>query len=140
MNKLFSIFLQMNVVLSLHGHLNPTDPSVHPVLIVGQKDNLSQVSYDTLKVKLQPKVSEEVSLFCCRGFIFYILKYIQSIRTHRPDWSRVQIIFSDILVMVHILSWQCLRFLSSLKLSFLCNLKEIYFVVYFWHWNFCVQK
>lgn len=50
-----------HVNLLFSRNLAPSDPSQRPVLIVGQLKNLAKVNYDTIKVKLEPRVSEEVS-------------------------------------------------------------------------------
>ena len=46
--------------ISEEDHLQDSDPKHHPVLIVGLLENLTRVTYDTLKVKLLPRVSKEV--------------------------------------------------------------------------------
>ncbi len=50
-----------NVTLNFRGQLTPSDPSRRPILIVGQVRNLAKVSYEIIKVKLEPRVNEEVS-------------------------------------------------------------------------------
>lgn len=50
-----------NVLLKFSGQLTSCDPSQHPVLIVGQLRHLAKVKYEVLKVKLEPRVNEEVS-------------------------------------------------------------------------------
>lgn len=47
------------VKLRFSSVLTPSDPNQHPVLIVGQLKNLHRVSYDVLKTKLEPRVTEE---------------------------------------------------------------------------------
>lgn len=51
-----------NVKLLFSNSLKTSDPNEHPVLIVGQVKYLSNIGYDVLKVKLEPRVNEEVSL------------------------------------------------------------------------------
>ena len=50
------------VVLHFSGELSKSDPAQHAVLIVGQIHHLLKLSYEKLKVKLEPRVSEEVGL------------------------------------------------------------------------------
>ena len=49
-----------NVNLKYSGSLNVSDPSQHPVLIVGQLKNLTKVRWEAIKAKLEPRVTEEV--------------------------------------------------------------------------------
>ena len=51
------------VKLRFSGTLTQSDPNQHPVVIVGQLKNLHRVSYEVLKVKLEPRVTEEVCIF-----------------------------------------------------------------------------
>ena len=53
--------IMSHVNLLFSNHLAISDPSQHPILIVGQTKNLAKLSYDVVKVKLEPRVSEEVS-------------------------------------------------------------------------------
>lgn len=48
------------VKLKFQSGLAPSDPQQTPVLIVGQLKNLTAVKFETIKVKLEPRVSEEV--------------------------------------------------------------------------------
>uniref|UniRef100_A0A1B6CJQ1 Probable aminopeptidase NPEPL1 N-terminal domain-containing protein n=1 Tax=Clastoptera arizonana TaxID=38151 RepID=A0A1B6CJQ1_9HEMI len=50
----------MNINIKFNNGLDTCDPQNTPVLIVGQLKNLNQVNYDTIKVKLQPRVTEEI--------------------------------------------------------------------------------
>ena len=52
-----------NVSLTFSASLTPSDPKEHPVLIVGQQHNLNKLSYDVIKVKLEPRVSKDVSIY-----------------------------------------------------------------------------
>ncbi|KAK2149672.1 hypothetical protein LSH36_442g01046 [Paralvinella palmiformis] len=49
-----------NVSLTFSASLTPSDPKEHPVLIVGQQHNLNKLSYDVIKVKLEPRVSKDI--------------------------------------------------------------------------------
>ena len=40
--------------------LTPSDPDTQPVIILGQIRHLARVSWDTIKVKLEPQVTEAV--------------------------------------------------------------------------------
>ena len=51
----------VQVCFSKANTLVPCDPKYHPVLIVGQLRNINKVTYDVIKVKLQPRVTKEVS-------------------------------------------------------------------------------
>lgn len=48
-----------SVSLKFSGVLTPSDPQEKPVLIAGQIKNLVKVKYDILKIKLEPRVSQE---------------------------------------------------------------------------------
>ncbi|PSN48819.1 putative aminopeptidase NPEPL1 [Blattella germanica] len=48
--------------LQFLGHLTPSDPQTRPVVIIGQVKNLAKVKYADIKVKLEPRVTEEVYL------------------------------------------------------------------------------
>lgn len=48
------------VKLEFQDGLTPSDPQKKPVLIVGQLKNLAKVKYDEIKIKLEPRVTEEV--------------------------------------------------------------------------------
>lgn len=48
--------------LKFLGSLTQTDPYVHPVVIIGQVKNLAKIKFSDLKVKLEPRVTEEVYL------------------------------------------------------------------------------
>ena len=50
------------VALHFSGELSKSDPAQHAVLIVGQIHHLLKLTYEKLKVKLEPRVSEEVGL------------------------------------------------------------------------------
>lgn len=43
--------------------LKESDPQQTPVLIIGQLKHLTQLKYDDIKSKIEPRVSEEVSYF-----------------------------------------------------------------------------
>lgn len=47
-------------VLKFSGHLTPSDPLHHPVLIIGQPRNLAKITFDHVKCKLEPRVGEEM--------------------------------------------------------------------------------
>lgn len=49
-----------NVVLEFKVSAGDSEPQFRPVLIVGQQNNLQQVSWSSVKGKLQPVVSKEV--------------------------------------------------------------------------------
>lgn len=49
-----------SVSLKFSGVITPSDPQDKPVLIAGQIKNLVKVKYDLLKIKLEPRVSQEV--------------------------------------------------------------------------------
>jgi len=54
------ILLKMaNVTLSFGCGLTTSDPNHHPVCFIGQLKNLNSISYDDVKIKLNPRVSEE---------------------------------------------------------------------------------
>ncbi|KAH8018621.1 hypothetical protein HPB51_009060 [Rhipicephalus microplus] len=54
-------FLSMcKTVLKFSGHLTPSDPLHHPVLIIGQPRNLAKITFDHVKCKLEPRVGEEM--------------------------------------------------------------------------------
>ncbi|XP_069676729.1 probable aminopeptidase NPEPL1 isoform X1 [Periplaneta americana] len=48
--------------LQFMGSLTKTDPQSHPVVIIGQVKNLAKVKFSDIKVKLEPRVTEEVYL------------------------------------------------------------------------------
>lgn len=48
------------VKVTFSNKLTESDPLVNPVIIIGKLENLKQVPYDVIKVKLEPRVSEEV--------------------------------------------------------------------------------
>lgn len=50
------------VKITFSNKLTESDPLVNPVIILGKLENLKQVSYNVIKAKLDPRVSEEVSL------------------------------------------------------------------------------
>ena len=50
--------------LKFLGSLTQTDPYIHPVVIIGQVKNLAKVNFSDLKVKLEPRVNEEVCRHC----------------------------------------------------------------------------
>jgi hypothetical protein len=50
--------------LQFMGSLTQTDPHVHPVLIIGQVKNLAKIKFSDIKVKLEPRVTEEVCTHC----------------------------------------------------------------------------
>jgi hypothetical protein len=49
-----------NVTIKFLGTLKETDPTNHPVTIIGQVKNLNEVSYDAVKAKFGTRVNEEV--------------------------------------------------------------------------------
>lgn len=49
-----------SAIIKYNGHLTPSDPLHQPVLIIGQPRNLSKISFDDVKSKLDPRVGEEV--------------------------------------------------------------------------------
>ncbi|XP_075231880.1 putative aminopeptidase NPEPL1 granny smith protein isoform X2 [Lycorma delicatula] len=51
-----------SVSLKFSGVITPSDPQDKPVLIAGQIKNLVKVKYDLLKIKLEPRVSQEAYL------------------------------------------------------------------------------
>ena len=55
-----AVFNMTNVNLKFSSTLAPSDPSLNPVLIVGQLKNLTRLTFEDVKVKLQNRVSEEV--------------------------------------------------------------------------------
>jgi len=50
--------------LQFLGSLTQTDPYIHPVVIIGQVKNLAKIKFSDLKVKLGPRVTEEVCCHC----------------------------------------------------------------------------
>lgn len=50
--------------LQFLGSLTQTDPHVHPVVIIGQVQNLAKIKFDDIKMKLEPRVTEEVCSQC----------------------------------------------------------------------------
>ena len=56
-----AVIVTMAVNLKFSGTLTPSDPKDHPVLIVGQRKHLANISYDDVSCKLQPRVTAEVS-------------------------------------------------------------------------------
>jgi len=50
--------------LQFLGSLTQTDPYIHPVVIIGQVKNLTKIKFSDLKVKLEPRVTEEVCSHC----------------------------------------------------------------------------
>lgn len=50
--------------LQFLGSLTQTDPHVHPVVIIGQVQNLAKIKFNDIKVKLEPRVTEEVCSQC----------------------------------------------------------------------------
>lgn len=49
------------VKITFSNKLTESDPLVNPVIIIGKLENLKQVSFNVIKAKLDPRVSEEVS-------------------------------------------------------------------------------
>nr|AMO02523.1 aminopeptidase NPEPL1 [Tityus serrulatus] len=49
-----------NVQLKFSNCLTQSDPHLYPVLIIGQSKNLVKVTYDDIKLKLEPRVKEEI--------------------------------------------------------------------------------
>ncbi|XP_077503041.1 putative aminopeptidase NPEPL1 granny smith protein isoform X1 [Amblyomma americanum] len=47
-------------VIKFNGHLTPSDPLHHPVLIIGQPKNLAKITFEDVKCKLEPRVGEEM--------------------------------------------------------------------------------
>lgn len=58
----FSFFFsQMSAaVIKFNAAPIKTDPNVHPVLIVGQLPHLSLLEFDHVKMKLEPRVNEDI--------------------------------------------------------------------------------
>lgn len=50
----------MSTQLVFSNVLSRTDPQQNPVLIIGQVKHLTQVKYQDIRIKLEPRVSEEV--------------------------------------------------------------------------------
>ena len=50
-----------NVKLRFRAELSTTDPAQHAVLIVGQLRHLLKLPYEKIKVKLEPRATEDVS-------------------------------------------------------------------------------
>jgi probable aminopeptidase NPEPL1 len=50
----------MGTQLKYAAHLETSDPQKSPVTIIGQLEHLKALSYDKIKAKLEPRVSEEV--------------------------------------------------------------------------------
>ncbi|KAJ9586400.1 hypothetical protein L9F63_019952, partial [Diploptera punctata] len=48
--------------LQFLGQLTRTDPQTHPVVIIGQVKNLAKIKFNDVKMKLEPRVTEEVYL------------------------------------------------------------------------------
>ncbi|XP_034243445.1 probable aminopeptidase NPEPL1 isoform X1 [Thrips palmi] len=48
------------VKITFSNKLTESDPLVNPVIIIGKLENLKQVSFNVIKAKLDPRVSEEV--------------------------------------------------------------------------------
>ena len=51
----------MTRCLKFTGKLSQSDPQTTPVRIIGQLRNLNKISYDDVKMKLEPVVTAEVS-------------------------------------------------------------------------------
>uniref|UniRef100_T1J675 Cytosol aminopeptidase domain-containing protein n=1 Tax=Strigamia maritima TaxID=126957 RepID=T1J675_STRMM len=49
-----------NVKINFSGVLTTTDPREQPVIIIGQMKNLQKISFNDVKIKLEPRVTEEV--------------------------------------------------------------------------------
>ncbi|PZC76739.1 hypothetical protein B5X24_HaOG204183 [Helicoverpa armigera] len=49
-----------SVSIKIRSGLTPSDPEQQPVLIVGQAAHLAALSWDDVRCKLEPRVSEEV--------------------------------------------------------------------------------
>lgn len=58
------IRIMSSAKLQFLGSLTQTDPSIHPVVIIGQVKNLAKIKFSDLKVKLEPRVTEEVCSHC----------------------------------------------------------------------------
>ncbi|XP_021916677.1 probable aminopeptidase NPEPL1 [Zootermopsis nevadensis] len=48
--------------LQFLGSLTQTDPHLHPVVIIGQVKNLAKIKFSDIKMKLEPRITEEVYL------------------------------------------------------------------------------
>lgn len=47
-------------VIKINRSLTESDPRMHPVLIIGQLRHLSSLKFDHIKLKLEPRVTEEI--------------------------------------------------------------------------------
>ena len=59
------LFIQLrmtNVNLKFSASLAASDPASNPVLIVGQLKNLTRLTYEDVRIKLEKRVSEDVSI------------------------------------------------------------------------------
>lgn len=54
------IRIMSSAKLQFRGSLTQTDPHVHPVVIIGQVKNLAKIKFSDIKVKLEPRITEEV--------------------------------------------------------------------------------
>lgn len=50
----------MGTKITFSNALRKTDPQQNPVLIIGQVKHLTQLKYEQIKIKLEPRVSEEI--------------------------------------------------------------------------------
>lgn len=51
----------MGTKITFSNSLKKSDPQQNPVLIIGQVKHLTQLKYEQIRVKLEPRVTEEVS-------------------------------------------------------------------------------
>lgn len=51
--------------------LTKTDPQQVPVLIIGQVKHLTQLKYQDIRAKLEPRVSEEVNMSFFKIFVIF---------------------------------------------------------------------
>ena len=54
--------------LQFLGHLTRSDPQTRPVVIIGQVKNLAKIKFNDIKLKVEPRVTEEV---CNSHIIIY---------------------------------------------------------------------
>lgn len=62
LSKFKLVMAKLSTKLSFHGKLSKTDPQKNPVLFIGQVKHLTALKYENIKCKLEPRVSEEVSI------------------------------------------------------------------------------
>ena len=67
-------------VLKFGGSLTPSDPQKNAVVIIGQPRYLSKINFSDVKMKLEPRVNEEV---------MYIDDTLQQLNSQTQSWRRV---------------------------------------------------